>query len=129
MPTAGGDLMRYSVSPVTQADSASSAAGASSPSALSRNTVPPVAPSASTARMLFASASLPLTPTETFDRKRMAVLTNVAAGRARSATADGSATASSELACPARPLRRPRHVNQVLSRRRHRLRHHPALVQ
>src|SRR5439155_870834 len=81
-----------------QADSASNAAGASSPSALSRNTVPPVAPSARTARMLFASASLPLTATVTRDRKRIAVLTKLAAGRACRATVAGKATWISELA-------------------------------
>src|SRR5207244_11998057 len=69
--------------------------------------------------MLFASASFPLTPTDTFDRKRIAVFTNVAAGRAWSATSGGRATTTSELACTARLLGRPRHVLQVLPRRGH----------
>src|SRR6266550_1998157 len=73
--------------------------------------------------MLFASATLPSTTTETFDLKRIAVLTNVAAGRAWSATAVGSATATSlrglELAGTTRLLRRPRHIVQVLPCRGH----------
>src|SRR5256885_6925424 len=110
---------RYSVKPETQPASASRAAEASSPSALSRSMVPPVAPSASTARMLLASATFPFTPTMTRDRKRKAVLTKVAAGRACRATLWGSATSISELACTTRLFRCPRHVFEILSRRRH----------
>ena len=83
-----------------------------------RSTVPPVAPKARTARMLLASATLPLTPTVTRDRKRIAVLTKVAAGRACSATAWGRVTWTSELACTTSLLGRSRHVFESLSRRR-----------
>src|SRR5437773_758710 len=110
---------RYSVRPETQPASASRAAEASSPSALSRSMVPPVAPNASTARMLLASATFPFTPTMTRDRKRKAVLTKVAAGRACRATVWGSATSILELACTTRLFRCPRHVFEILSRRRH----------
>src|SRR5204862_438993 len=79
----------------------------------------PVAPNARTARMLLASATFPLTPTMTRDRKRKAVLTKVAAGRACRATLWGSVTSISELACTTRLFRCPRHVFEILSRRRH----------
>src|SRR5712691_4189586 len=113
----------YSTSPLTQPASASSAAVASSPSALRRKTVPPVAPSASTARMLLALASFPsalsLSPTVSCDRKRSAVLTKVAAGRAWRATPAGSATFDSKLACTAGFLCGLRHFFERLPGRRH----------
>src|SRR5258707_6329878 len=116
----------YSTSPLTQPASASSAAVASSPSALRRKRVPPVAPSARTARMLLALATLPSSPTVTWDRKRSAVLTKVAAGRACSATPAGSATVDSKLACTARFLCGLRDVFERLAGRRHdRGRHGP----
>src|SRR5256885_5547683 len=117
----------YSVRLETQPASASRAAGASSPSALSRNTVPPVAPNASTARMLLASATLPFTPTVTRDRKRSAVLTNAAAGRACSATEWGRAISISELACTTGLFGCTRHVFEILSRGRHHCRRDRAL--
>src|SRR6267142_2351319 len=94
----------YSTSPLTQPESASNAAGASSPSALRCRTVPPVAPRASTARMLLAFATLPSRPTVSCDRNCSAILTKVAAGRAWSATPAGSATMDSKLARTAAPL-------------------------
>src|SRR5258706_2298242 len=113
----------YSTSPLTQPASASSAAVASSPAALRRRTVPPVAPSASTARMVFALATFPsalsLSPTVSCDRKRRAVFTKVAAGRAWRATPSGSATFDSKLACTAGFLCGLRHVFERLSGRRH----------
>src|ERR1700704_280806 len=109
----------YSTSPLTQPASASSAAVASSPSALRRKTVPPVAPSARTARMLLALATLPSSPTVTCDRNLNAVLTKVAAGRAWRATPAGSATVDSKLACTAGFLCGLRHVLERLSGRRH----------
>src|SRR5260370_14605580 len=116
----------YSISPLTQLVRASRAAGASSPSALSRSTLPPSAPSASTARMLLASATFPSAPTVTRERNRRAVFTNVAAGRACTPTPAGSATTDSELAGTAGILGGFRHVLQRLARRRHdRRRHRP----
>src|SRR6266566_629366 len=113
----------YSTSPLTQPASASSAAGASSPSALRRRTVPPVAPSASTARMLLALATLPsvssFRPTVTCDRNRRAVLTKVAAGRAWRETPAGSATVDSKLACTAGFLCGLCHVFERLAGGRH----------
>src|SRR5260370_8977460 len=109
----------YSISPLTQLVRASRAAGASSPSALSRSTLPPSAPSASTARMLLASATFPSAPTVTRERNRRAVFTNVAAGRACRATPAGRATVDSELAGTAGILGGFRHVLQRLARRRH----------
>src|SRR6202011_4709220 len=116
----------YSTSPLTQLVRAASASGASSPSALSRRVVPPCAPSASTARMLLASATFPSVPTVTRARKRKAVFTNVAGGRACSAPPAGRTTVDSELAGTARFLCRPCHVLERLPRRRHdRRRHRP----
>src|SRR5437879_11920086 len=82
--------------------------------------------------MLFASAILPLTPTVTRERNRIAVLTKFAAGRACSATAAGSAIVISltgprelaefsglKLACTASILSGPSHLVQVLAGRRH----------
>src|SRR5882672_8733887 len=116
----------YSTSPLTQPESASNAAGASSPSALRCRTVPPVAPRASTARMLLALATLPSRPTVSCDRNCSAILTKVAAGRAWSATPAGSATVDSKLACTAGFLCGPRHVFERLAGRRHdRGRHGP----
>src|SRR5260370_5023030 len=109
----------YSISPLTQLARASNAAGASSPSARSRRTLPPVAPSASTARMLLASATFPSAPTVTRDRNRRAVFTKVAAGRACRATPARSATVDSELAGTTGILGGFRHVLQRLARRRH----------
>src|SRR5260370_20874059 len=117
----------YSISPLTQLVRASNAAGASSPSALSRRTLPPVAPSASTARMLLASATFPSAPTVTRDRNRRAVFTKVAAGRACRATPAGSATVDSELAGATGILGGFRHVLQRLARRRHDRRRNGAL--
>src|ERR1700682_1163423 len=109
----------YSTSPLTQLVSAASASGASSPSALRERTVPPGAPRASTARMLFALATLPFEPTVSWDRNRSAVLTNVAAGRAWRATPAGSATVDSELAGTARILGGSGHVFERLAGGRH----------
>ena len=109
----------YSVREVTQAASASRAAGASSPSAWSVSIVPPVAPMAKTARMLLQSAVFPLAPTLKRDRNFMAVLTKFAAGRAWSATPLGRVTKTSELAGTACLLRGSRHVLQVLASGRH----------
>src|SRR4051794_16789491 len=80
-----------------QPASASRAAPASSPSADSRRVVPRLAPSASTARRLFASASRPLDETVTRDLKPSAARTKSAAGRACRSTPDGSSTSVSEL--------------------------------
>src|SRR6202165_1008164 len=117
-PSARWSRRSYSASPDTQVASASRAAGASSPSSFSWSSVPPVAPRARTARMLFASAIFPSMPTVTRDRKRNAVLTKLAAGRACRATFSGSATwtsPDSELACTARLLRGSRHLVEVLA--------------
>src|SRR5712691_1613528 len=117
----------YSISPLTQLVRASSAAGASSPSALSHSTLPPWAPSASTARMLLASASFPSAPTVTRDRNRRAVFTKVAAGRACRATPGGRVTLDSELAGTAGVLGGLHHVLERLARRRHDRCRHRAL--
>src|SRR6267142_4429507 len=117
----------YSTSPLTQPESASNAAGASSPSALRCRTVPPVAPRASTARMLLAFATLPSRPTVSCDRNCSAILTKVAAGRAWSATPAGSATVDSKLACTAGFLCGLRHVFERLAGRRHDRRRHGSL--
>src|ERR1700682_99646 len=114
LPTSG-----YSTSPQTQPASASSASDASSPSALKRRTVPPVAPSASTARMLLASTTLLSEPTVSRERNRSAVFTNVAAGRAWRATPAGSATVVSELTGTTCFLSRLRDILERLPRRRH----------
>src|SRR4029077_3133532 len=120
-PLARRRLRGYSTRLETHEASASSAASASSPSALSLSCVPPVAPNASTARMLFASADLPFTPTVTRDWNRIAVLTKFAAGRACSATAPGSATWISECAGTACLLGRASDGVQLHpGRRRHR---------
>src|SRR3954467_10705207 len=80
-----------------QPASASRAAPASSPSADSRRVVPRLAPSASTARRLFASASRPFDDTVTRDSKPSAARTKSAAGRAWRSTPDGRAASRSEL--------------------------------
>src|SRR3981081_3027300 len=81
-----------------QSASAASAASASSPSARRVSMTPPLAPSASTERMLLASACLPLTATVTRERKPAAVFTNRPAGRACRDTSLGMSTPRSELA-------------------------------
>src|SRR5258708_17354649 len=73
-----------------------SASGASSPSALRRSTVPPTAPSDSTARMILASATFPSSATVIRDLKSSAVLTNVAPALACQAQHPASATLPSE---------------------------------
>src|SRR4029077_10124946 len=103
---------------LTQVASAASASGASSPSALKRSTVPPTAPSASTARILLASPTLPSRPTVTREWNFNAVFTKVAAGRAWSATPAGSAT-DSELAGTAGFLGGAHDIVQRLARGRH----------
>jgi hypothetical protein len=69
--------------------------------------------------MLLASAILPSNPTVRRERKRKAVFTKVAAGRAWRATPGGSATVDSELAGTASLFCRPGHILERLACRRH----------
>src|ERR1700730_9410538 len=77
--------------------------------------------------MLLASAILPSSPTVSRERKRKAVFTNVAAGRAWRATPGGSATVDSELTGTASILSRLGHILQGEARRRHDRGRHRAL--
>src|ERR1700682_2808305 len=106
-----------STTPASDAARASSAAAASSPSALTSRMVPAVAPRPSTLRMLLASASRPFAATMILDRKRIAVRTNSAAGRACNATPSGRVMVASEVASIARLLRGAGHLLEGCSRR------------
>src|ERR1700693_2066043 len=107
----------YSTTPASDSASASSATAASSPSARTWSVVPAVAPSPSTLRMLFASASRPFAATTIFERKRIAVRTKSAAGRAWSATPSGSVMVASELASIAGLFSSLGHLVERCSRR------------
>src|SRR3954453_6490713 len=89
-----------------QAQRASSAASASSPSAVRRRVVPRLAPSARIASRLLASASRSPEATVRIEVKPSAVRTKSAAGRACRSTPAGNATRASELVCIAGVLRR-----------------------
>src|SRR4051794_120469 len=102
-----------------QPASASRAAPASSPSADSRSVVPRLAPSASTARRLFASASRPFDETVTRDSKPSAARTKSAAGRAWRSTPDGRSTSVSELVGTAGILGRLCDLVDACADRRH----------
>ena len=77
--------------------------------------------------MLLAFATFPFEPTVTLDRKRKAVLTKVAAGRACNATPGGSVTVVSELAGTACFLRRTDHIVKRQAGRRHHRRRNSTL--
>src|SRR5437588_10622565 len=90
--------------PATSCVSSATAAAASSPEAEILNSDPPSAPRPRISRMLFAFACLPFARTSIVAAKAAAARTNAPAGRACSATEDGSRT-SSELSDTARLLR------------------------
>src|SRR3954447_1140040 len=109
--------------------SASSAAVASFPAAVSRSSLPPFARRASTESRLFALASRSPADTVTSAAKPIAVRTKSAAGRAWRSTSGGSlTTVASELACATGFLRGScdivqRHVRGRGHGRRHRALH------
>ena len=82
-----------------------------------RSVVPALAPSASTASRLLASASRPFTATRMADWKPMAERTKCAAGRAWRSTPAGRATSVSELAGTPGLLRGTGHVGERRARR------------
>src|ERR1700704_1021212 len=118
LPARGREDVGYSRKLVMQSASAPSAASASSPSARSVSMTPPLAPSASTERMLLASACRPLTATVTRERKPAAVFTNRPAGRACRDTSLGMSTPRSELAGTTYLLRRSEDFFERLAGRR-----------
>src|SRR5829696_4358885 len=104
----------------TQPASASSATGASSPSARRRRALPPFAPSERTERRLFALTSRSPAPTAMLAWKPIAVRTNCAAGRACRSTPAGSETRRSELGDGTSLLRgRDDLVERAAGRRHH----------